>query len=45
VARVVVASPKNRPPLITSVVPPVDGRLGVQKVKKGATVATAEGAI
>jgi hypothetical protein len=38
VARVVVGSPKKRPPLTTSVVPPAGGpKLGAQKVKKGAT--------
>jgi hypothetical protein len=37
VARVVVASPKKRPPLIVSEVPPVVGpKLGLQKVKNGA---------
>src|SRR6185369_143749 len=37
-ARVVVGSPKKRPPLIVSVVPPSGGpKLGAQKVKKGAT--------
>jgi hypothetical protein len=36
-ARVVVGSPKNRPPLIVRVVPPADvPKLGTQNVKKGA---------
>jgi hypothetical protein len=38
VARVVEASPGKRPPLIVRGVPPVEGpKLGLQKVKKGAT--------
>jgi hypothetical protein len=38
VARVVVVSPKKRPPLIVREVPPVEGaKLGLQKVRKGAT--------
>jgi len=42
VARVVVLSPKKRAPLIVRVVPPVEGpKLGLQKVKNGATVAEA----
>jgi hypothetical protein len=38
VARVVVGSPKKRPPLIVRVVPPTEGpKLGEQNVKNGAT--------
>ena len=42
VARVVVGSPKKRPPLIVRVVPPSGGpKLGLQNVKKGATCGAA----